>query len=391
MLSQAAARAFTPVRLGPITLRNRFVKTATFEGMSPDGVPSPALVEHHRGIAAGGTAMTTVAYCSVARHGLTFEHQLWMRREIVAQLRKLTDAVHDEGGAAAIQLGHAGYFADKHVIGARPMGASRALNLYGMSICREMTEDDIARLLDDFASAARLAVESGFDCLEVHVGHGYLLSQFVSPFTNRRRDGWGGSLEKRVRLPCEVVSRVRDAAGGRVAVIAKMNLDDGFRGGVTHDDAVQVARALEAAGADGLVPSGGFVSRTPFYMLRGTVPVNEMVAIQPGVVRRLGLKLFGRIVVKEYPFTENFFFDGAKRVREAVTIPVALLGGVKTLAGIERAMSAGFELVSMGRALIAEPDLPRRLEAGLTTESRCVPCNLCVVEMEKGGVRCVRL
>lgn len=391
MLSQAAARAFTPTRLGPLALRNRFVKTATFEGMSPHGVPSPALVAHHRGIAAGGAAMTTVAYCSVARHGLTFEHQLWMRPEIVGPLRELTDAVHAEGAAAAIQLGHAGYFADQHVIGGRPMGASRALNLYGMSVCREMSEDDIRRMIEDFARAAKLAVESGFDCLEVHVGHGYLLSQFVSPFTNRRRDGWGGSLEKRVRLPCEVVARVRDAAAGRAAVIAKMNLDDGFPGGVTHDDAVQVARALEAAGADGLVPSGGFVSRTPFYMLRGTVPVNEMVEIQPGALRRIGLKLFGRIVVKEYPFAENFFFDGAKRVRDAVKIPVALLGGVKTIAGIERAMSAGFELVSMGRALIAEPDLPQRMEAGLATESRCVPCNLCVVEMEKNGVRCVRV
>lgn len=387
----SAEKAFTPIALGPLSLRNRIIKTATFEGMSPKGVPSQKLVDHHRGIAAGGTAMTTVAYCAVAHDGLTFEHQLWMRPEIIAPLRRLTDAVHGEGGLAAIQLGHAGYFADKHVIGGAPMGASRALNLYGMSLCRAMTEADIARIIEDFATAARRAVEAGFDAVEVHVGHGYLLSQFVSAFTNRRRDAWGGTLEKRVRLPVEVVKRVRAAVEGRAAVLVKMNLDDGFRGGVTYDDAVVVARALEAAGAHALVPSGGFVSRTPFYMLRGTVPVNEMVAIQPGVLRRVGLKLFGRIVVKEYPFQENFFFEGAKRVVDAVRIPVALLGGVKTVDGIGRAMSAGFELVSMGRALIAEPDLPKRFQAGLATESRCVPCNLCVVEMEKEGVKCVRV
>ncbi len=386
-----AATAFTPGRIGPIALRNRILKTATFEGMTPHGVPSAKLVEHHRAIAAGGAALTTVAYCSVARSGLTFEHQMWMRPEIVAPLRTLTDAVHAEGAAAAIQLGHAGYFADPKAIGERPMGASRALNLFNVSVCRGMSESDIQAMIDDFGRAARLAVEAGFDAVEVHVGHGYLLSQFVSPFTNRRRDRWGGSVENRARLPVEVVKRVRAEVDGRAAVIAKMNLDDGFEGGVDLAAALVVGRALEAAGADALVPSGGFVSRTPFYMLRGTVPVNEMVAIQPGALRRIGLKLFGRIVVKEYPFRETFFFDGAKRLLDTVTIPVVLLGGVKTLDGIGRAMSAGFGFVAMGRALIAEADLPRRMEAGLATASRCVPCNLCVVEMEKEGVRCVRV
>src|SRR5207237_8510691 len=138
---------------------------ATFEGMSPNGVPAPKLVEHHRAIAAGGAALTTVAYCAVARSGLTFAHQLSMRPEIVAGLRPLTDAVHREGAAAAIQLGHAGYFADRNVIGERPMGASRALNLYGFTVCRAMTEDDIAKLVDDFARAASLAVEAGFDAV----------------------------------------------------------------------------------------------------------------------------------------------------------------------------------------------------------------------------------
>jgi 2,4-dienoyl-CoA reductase-like NADH-dependent reductase (Old Yellow Enzyme family) len=380
---------FSPGRIGSLQLRNRIIKAGTFEGMTPEGIPSAALIEHHRGVAAGGAGMTTVAYCSASKDGLTFQHQMHMREEIVPELRKLTDAVHTEGAAAALQIGHAGYFASKAAAGSKPIGASRVLNLYTLTTPREMTEADMRRVTGDFASASLQAKECGFDAVELHFGHGYLLSQFLSPYTNRRKDAWGGSIENRLRFPVNVVREVRKAVGSSFAIMAKTNLEDGFKGGLTLEESKEMARVLEAEGVDALVLSGGFVSKTPFYMMRGEVPVKEMVRNEKKWMRRMGLKLFGRLFVQTYPFEDMFFLPLAREIRRSVSMPLVLLGGIRTLAHMNQAMSEGFEFVSLGRPLIHDPDLVRKIKAGETVASPCEPCNKCVAEMEAGGIRCV--
>lgn len=388
-MSATPPSPFSPGRLGPLELRNRVIKTATFEGMTPDGLPADALIEHHRAVAAGGVGMTTVAYCSVARDGLTFAHQMHMCPEVVPGLRRLTEAVHTEGAAACLQLGHAGYFANPEAAGCRPLGASVKTCLFTLARCRAATDDDLVRLRDDFATAAARAVdEAGFDAVELHLGHGYLLSQFLSPFTNRRRDGYGGELAGRLRFPLEVVAAVRERLAPRAALIAKTNLSDGFAAGLGLDEAIEVARALQAAGVDGLVLSGGFVSKTPFYMLRGELPVREMVRNESKMLRRTGLRLFGRLCVPEHAYSDLFFLEPARRVRRAVSLPLSLLGGIRTRAHLDTAMAEGFEFASLGRPLILEPDLVQRLADGTSTASRCQPCNRCVAEMEAGGIRC---
>lgn len=389
VVEPSRSRAFTPFRLAGLALRNRIVKSATFEGMCPDGRPSPALVEHHRRIAAGGAAMTTVAYCSVSPEGRTYGHQMLLTGEIVPALRELTQAVHREGAAASIQLGHCGYFASRAVTGARPLAPSVLFNTYGLGFSRAMTEGDIARVIDDFGRAARLAKEAGFDAVEIHVGHGYLLSQFLSPYTNRRRDRWGGPIDARARMAVEVVRRVRDALGSDTPILVKTNLRDGFAGGLELDDAIAAVRLLEGAGASAFVLSGGFVSKTPLYMMRGEVPLHDMVRVQDSWFRKVGLSLFGRIFVQKYPYEEAFFLEEARAVRRAVSSPLVLLGGIKSMGAIERAMSEGFDLVAMGRALLHDADLPRKLELGQLERSGCVPCNKCIAEMDRGGVRCV--
>jgi 2,4-dienoyl-CoA reductase-like NADH-dependent reductase (Old Yellow Enzyme family) len=389
-VSDGLAAAFTPFRLGPLRLRNRFVKAATFEGMCPGGAPSDALVAHHRGIAAGGAAMTTVAYCSVAPDGRSYDTQLLMRPDVVPALRRLTAAVHAEGAAASIQLGHCGYFADRRIIGTRPLGPSRVFNTYGLSFARPMTPDDIARVTADFARAAALAREAGFDAVELHFGHGYLVSQFLSPYTNRRDDEWGGSLPNRARLAVGVLRAVRAAVGAAYPVLAKTNVRDGFRGGLEVEEAAEVARALADEGVSALVLSGGFVSRTPLYMLRGAVPLRAMTAVQDRWVRKVGLYCFGRLLVQAYPWTETFFLAEARRLRQAVSVPLVLLGGIASRAAVERAMAEGFELAGMARALLHDPAFPRRLRDEALERSGCVPCNECIAEMDRGGVRCVR-
>ncbi len=388
-MKDGRALLFSEGRLGPIVLKNRLIRTAAFEGMTPEGKVSDQLIEHHRSLAAGGIGMTTVAYCSVRPEGRTFPHQMVMSEEILPDLTRLVDAVHAEGAAASIQLGHAGLFADKSLAGGRPMGPSAQFNLYGMSYGRAMSASEIQDMVDSFRRAAAMAGEAGFDAVELHLGHGYLLSQFVSPHSNRRRDEWGGSLENRLRFPFAVVDAVLDEIGAKRAVLAKMNMRDGYHGGLQLDDAVRVAMALEDHGVSGLVLSGGDVSKTPFYMLRGKVPVREMVATQRGMLRKVGLTLFGRMLVEAYRYEPLFFFEPARKIRNAVQLPLVYVGGATNLTDMVAVRKAGFEFVALGRALIYEPDFPKSLEDGSLEAVDCDHCNRCVAAMEAGGIRCV--
>jgi len=370
------------------------IKTATYEGMCPGGVPSDALVEHHRALAAGGVGLTTVAYCAVSGDGRTFAEQMVMRPETVAPLRRVTGAVHREGGAASLQLGHCGWFTKNGSLSTwLPRGPSPVVNQYGISagkpIALAMGEAEIAQVIEDFGRAAGLAREAGFDAVELHLGHGYLLSQFLCPATNRRRDTWGGELDGRARLPLAVLARVREAVGPGFPILCKTNLRDGFRGGLELPDSVGLAQRLEAAGADALVLSGGFTSRTPFYLFRGRRPLAEMIEAEKSRLQKLALRVFGGRVIREYPFEEMFFLPEAREVRKAVRMPLVLLGGIVSRANVERAMAEGFDFVALGRALIADPDLVNRMRADAAARSRCTHCNVCVAEMDLGGVRCV--
>jgi 2,4-dienoyl-CoA reductase-like NADH-dependent reductase (Old Yellow Enzyme family) len=382
--------AFAPARLGPVQLRNRIVKAATFEGMTPQGLVSDALVDFHRAPARGGVGMTTLAYCSVSPEGRTYRHQIWMRPEALPGLRQLTDAVHAEGAAAAIQLGHAGWFANPKATGQQAIGPSRKFSPYGLGWPRAMERSDFARVLDDYRRAAVLAVDAGFDALEIHMGHGYLLSQLLSPHTNRRADRYGGSIENRARFPREVARAVRDAVGDRAAVYAKLNMTDGFRGGLDLVDGVAAAQMLDADGTlDALQLTGGFTARTPMYLLRGDVPLHEMLELERDPIRRLGLRLVAPRMMKPYPFTEAFFRSYARQVRDAVSMPLMLLGGISKRATVDQAMADGFEFVAMARALLREPGFVIRMQREPGAESLCVHCNKCVTEMDRAGTRCV--
>jgi len=390
-------RALTPITLADLRLRNRVIKTATFEGMSPGGVPSAKLVEHHVALARGGVGMTTLAYCAVSPHGRTFADQLVMSAELVEQLRPLTEAVHAEGAAAAIQLGHCGGFSkdleQRRHSPPGPLGPSRAINLYGvlsgLVFTKKMGPAELDAVVEQFAIAAARAREAGFDAIELHLGHGYLLSQFLSPAINRRRDQYGGSLDNRLRLPLRVVRAVREAVGPRVPILCKTNLRDDIRGGLEVDESIEIARALEREGVDALVLSGGIVSKSAFYLLRGDRPLREMIAVENKPAQRMALRLFGPQVIAAHPFEELFFLPLARQVRAAVNMPLCLLGGIVSRDNLETAMAEGFELAAMGRALIENPNFVRDLEAGLVTRSACTHCNVCVAEMDRGGVRCV--
>ena len=388
-MAELTSTAFTPARIAGLCLRNRIIRAGCFEGLSRDGAVTEELIEHHRELAAGGVAMTTVAYAAVAPDGRSFAEELWMREEILPGLRRLTEAVHGQGAAASIQLVHAGFFASPAVIGGKPMGASRKLCTYRMSVCRAMSAEDIEHTIEAFAGAARMAREAGFDAVEIHAGHGYLLSQFLSPWTNRRRDAYGGTLENRLRFPAAVIQRVRQAVGPRFPLLVKLNQRDGMRGGLELDEAVEAARRFASEGASALIPSCGFTAKTPLYMLRGHVPTKEMAANRPDLLTRGTLRLFGRLFVQSYPFEPLFLLEGARRFRAAVSIPVVYVGGALSLPEIEALVDEGFAFVQIGRATIRDPEFANKLAGGELRESDCDQCNRCIAAMEAGGVTCV--
>jgi 2,4-dienoyl-CoA reductase-like NADH-dependent reductase (Old Yellow Enzyme family) len=382
-------KIFSPANIGKLKLRNRIIRSGCFEGMSFGGEVTGELIEHHKEVAAGGTAMTTVAYCSVSFDGRAFDHELWMRDEIVPGLRKLTDAVHKEGAAASIQINHCGFFSDRKVTGVRPVGASKKYCTYRMSRCIEMTSEQIGEKIDDFGRAASLARDAGFDALEIHGGHGYLISQFLSPWTNSRKDKYGGSLENRAGFAIEVIRKIRASVGPDFPILVKMNLEDGFKGGLVLEEAVQAAAMFEKEGADALIPSCGFTSRTPFYMLRGKVPVRDMAEYQEKFFSRFGLLIFGRFMVREYPFEKMFLLNAAKKIKNKVKIPVIYIGGVLSVNDIETALESGFDFVQVGRATIRHPDFVKKIEKGEICGSDCDHCNRCVAAMYSRGVYCV--
>lgn len=382
-------KLFTRGMIAGLGLKNRVIRAGCFEGMCQGGQVTDALIDHHRLVARGGVAMTTVAYCAVSHDGRAFEHELWMRDEITTDLKRMTDAIHAEGAAASIQLGHSGFFTSRSVIRKRPLGASPKWCMFTMSYCAEMTKTDIEEKVQDFVDAAVLAKEVGFDAVEIHSGHGYLLSQFLSSWTNKRKDEFGGSLENRMRFPIKVIEAVRRSVGRDYPVLVKMNQTDGMPDGITLEDAVVIAKAYEKAGASALIPSAGFTSKVPFLMLRGNLPVKEMSNNQQKLMNRIGLKLFGRFMVPEHQYEPMFLFEGAKKIREAVSIPVIYIGGVESKADMTRALDSGFDFVQIGRATIQDPDFVKKIESGEITATKCDHCNRCVAAMDAGGVYCV--
>ncbi len=379
-----------PATLGPIALRNRVIKAATYEGLTRNSLVTDELIEFHRRVAAGGVGMTTVAYCAVAPEGRTDRHQLYWRDEALPGLRRLTEAVHAEGAAVSAQIGHAGPVADSRSNRRPALSPHRLFSPLSLQFTRRATADDLDRIVAAHADAARMAIATGFDAVEIHLGHNYLASSFLSPKLNRRRDEYGGTLANRARFARAIARAVRDAAGDRIAILAKLNLDDGVRRGLHLDEAIQVARWLEQDGSlDALEMTAGSSLLNPMYLFKGPAPLKDFAAAmrQP---MRIGIQLFGRTKLHSYPYRDGYLLEDAKRVRAAIDLPMILLGGVTDLAVMNEAMESGFQFVAMARALLREPDLVNRLRADPTASSLCSHCNRCMPTIYS-GTRCVEI
>ncbi|KAA0099449.1 NADH:flavin oxidoreductase [Mycolicibacterium sp. P1-5] len=381
----SAPDVFSPAQLGPITLRNRTIKSATFEARTPDDVVSDDLIAFHRAIAAGGVGMTTVAYTAVSQGGRTNGGQIWMRPEAVPGLRRLADAVHAEGAKISAQIGHAGPVANARSNKATALAPVRFFNPLSMKFAKHASRDDINNVIAAHASAARFAIDSGFDAVEIHLGHNYLASSFLSPMINRRTDEFGGSLENRAKVARGIVMAVRrevERLGpAPIAVTAKLNMADGVRGSIQIEESLQTAKWLEEdGGLDAIELTAGSSLLNPMYLFRGDAPVKEFAAAQKWPLN-WGMRMTGKKFMREYPYRETYLLRDAEQFRQELKMPLILLGGITNRESMDRAMAEGFEFVAMGRALLAEPDLLNRIQAdgdAHSVKSQCTHCNKCM-------------
>ncbi len=382
---------FTPCTIGPITLRNRTIRSAAFENMCYGNKPSQDLFNYHTAVARGGIGMTTVAYASVNRSGVSFDGQLWMRDEIIPELKRLTDAIHAEGAKASIQLGHCGNMTHFYTCGGIPVGASTGFNLYSPTFVRKLKKKEILALVEDFGKAVDLARQAGFDCVEIHAGHGYLISQFLSPYTNHRHDEYGGSLQNRMRFMQQVITKVMEVASNDMAVVVKTNMYDGFRSGMQVPECIEVAKELERLGVHALVLTAGFVSKAPMEVMHGAMPLKTMTHyMNPWRFwwLKIGVRLFGRMMVPTVPFKEAYFLDTAKQFRKELKIPLIYVGGLVSKEKMEEALSEGFVALQMARALVNDTDFVNKLKNGETTRSACKHSNYCIGRMYTLEMKC---
>ncbi|PTD17146.1 NADH:flavin oxidoreductase [Sphingomonas fennica] len=385
-----AADPFSPVQIGPITIKNRFIRSGANETKNKNMNPTKALLEFHRAYAENEVALTTLAYIAVSKDGRTLPGQGTLSDESVPHYRAITDAIHAAGGKASAQITHGGSFCQiKDLSTSRCMSSSGGIDkmgvMMGRPFQRAMTRADMDMVRDEFATAALRAEQAGFDAVELHMGHGYLLNQYISPLSNFRRDEYGGSAENRVRFPAEVLAAVKAAVGGRLAVLAKINLVDGVPKGATIQDTIVTAKALEAAGADMLVLSAGRNIESTWKMFGSPLPYDEMAGMQKSLLAKLQFAILKRSTPKMPPFHENYLMEDALTLKAALgpdrKVKLSYLGGVQSLTSARAALDEGFDAVAVARALIHDSTLVAQWKAGTRDKSGCTACNRCVAVM----------
>jgi len=391
-------KLFTEYQLGPITLRNRFIRSAAFENMCTGNTPSQMLEDYHVSVAKGGVGMTTVAYCAVDLSGVSFDGQLYVRPEALKGLKHLTDAIHKEGAKASIQLGHCGNMTHVATCHCLPVSASNGINLYSPTVHRRLKVSEIKTLVKKFGEAVDFCREAGFDCVEIHAGHAYLISQFIAPRTNHRHDEYGGSFENRVRFLNEILDEVMKHAKDDMAVVVKTNMTDDCWRGMTMEEGLKVAKEIAKHKVHGIVLSAGTVSASPMTILSGAMPIKTLAGYMPGKMWWLKAALLmggGQLMIKTSPFRELYLMDWAKKFQEAFKndpdfkdTTLIYVGGVQSGDSCQKIMDEGFELFQLAHVLIKDPEFVNHVEANPHYNAGCRRSNYCVGRMYTKEMKC---
>ena len=360
------ATLFEETAIKGMTMRNRMVRSATWEGMcDQEGRPTEKLINCYRDLAQGGIGLIVSGFTFVSTEGKQLPGQMGIYTDgFEEDYKRLTGAVHQAGGKIAVQLVHAGGQTDTGNAGRQPLAPSAVQVDQFPEIPAELTRDEISDLAAAFGEGARRAKAWGFDAVQLHGAHGYLINQFLSPHTNCRTDEYGGGIENRCRFLLEVYQKVRDAVGAGYPVLIKLTGSDNMEGGLENEEAVYAARKLFEAGIDAIEVSGGTTASGDKN------PAREKI---------------------NKPEKEAYNLEQARRIKEAVGCPVMVIGGFRSYRVAEKALKdEGMDYITMARPLIRESDLPNRWLRGDRTPAKCVSCNECFIPgLKEGGIYCV--
>ncbi|MHB1162302.1 MAG: oxidoreductase [Chloroflexota bacterium] len=386
---------FDPGAVGALTLRNRFVRSATAECMADEeGHAGPRLVALYSSLAAGSIGLLITGGAYVHPTGRSYQGVLGVHDDsTLPALTRLTDAVHERGSRIALQLYHCGRQGEPHAAGGALLAPSAIPDRIIRVRPRAMADPDIRSIISAFADAAARAQSSGFDGVQILAANGYLINQFLSPHSNRRDDEWGGTLANRMRFLLEVYHSVRRAVGPDFPVLVKLTASDFIRGGLMPEESLIVAQALATRGVDALEVTGGTLE-TIFYMSRGEIPIDQILSSRPAsqmgaVVRNLVRAAAGNLRSR-VRFEEAYFAAEAAKIRRATRVPVMLVGGLRSPLVMDQLLREGrVDFMSMARPFLREPHFVRRIQSGDSRPSLCTGCNRCLVSVADGvGVRC---
>ena len=356
---------FETTRINTMTLENRFVRSATWEGMAADdGAVTPGLTRLMTDLAQGGVGLIISSHAYVSREGQAGPWQLGVYTDdLIPGLQRMTGAVHDKGGKIVMQLAHAGYHANGKLSGLVPVAPS-AVEGIAKSPRQALTEEGLDAVVSAFTEAAWRAKQAGFDGVQIHAAHGYLLSQFLSPIYNQRTDAWGGEIQNRAKLLLAVLKAIRESVGPEYPVLIKMNCADFFDNGLVLDDAIQVGKMLAQEGIDAIELSGG--------LLTG----GKMSPSRMGI---------------HTPEKEAYFQKEAMAFKTEVQVPLILVGGNRSYETARQIVENGVaDYISLCRPFIREPGLINRWRSGNLTKSACLSDNKCFGPIMAGkGLLCV--
>jgi 2,4-dienoyl-CoA reductase-like NADH-dependent reductase (Old Yellow Enzyme family) len=388
---------FGSATISGIRLKNRLIRSATHESMAESsGAPSAAHEQLYTALAKGGVGAVITGYAGVQQDGRTSYPGMLMMHDdtLIPAYRQLTDAVHRHDTPIILQLAHCGRQTRSAVTGMKTVAPSALKDrIFNEERPQELGERDIEAIISNFVSAARRAVKAGFDGVELHLAHGYLLAQFLSGYTNRRRDRWGGSTENKFRIVAEIMRRIREEQGS-FPVLAKINGFDQRPGGMRAEEAITIARLLEASGCSAIEVSSGTIEEGLSIMRGAKLPVEPLLACNfrfksmPVALKKVLAPLLP-LAMPVPKLQRNYNLEVAKAIKKVVSIPVVAIGCIHTLEDISAALGSGSaDFVSMSRPFIIERDIVRKLYEGQQTASRCIRCNYCAIMIEEGALRC---
>jgi 2,4-dienoyl-CoA reductase-like NADH-dependent reductase (Old Yellow Enzyme family) len=385
---------FEKTKIKGMELKNRLVRSATHEAMADDeGFPTDSIFKLYERLAKGGVGLIITGYTYVSRDG-KFKSMLGIDSdEHIPKYRELVNQVHQNGAKIAMQINHCGRQTVKEMTGTQPIAPSEVFDKSLFVMPREMIEADIERIIEAFAQAARRVKESGFDALQLHGAHGYLISQFLCPHTNRREDKWGGTIENRMRFVTEIYKRTRKNVGDDYPIFIKLSAYDYMKNGLKPEEGIAIATKMADIGFDGIEVSCG-IAEDGGSTLRGEIPFNVILDEwdmykEKGVLFRFIMRNFGNKIIKPIPFTQGYNRESARKIKEKVNVPVFVVGGMVDPTFMEETIQSGeADYISLCRALITDPKFPNKIREGGREVSRCIHCNLCLYYLVTRSVRC---